>query len=69
VTLRRRGSVRPAKCFLIWVEGPSDMRVGHPEDFGVSVVRPVADITEDHHVSIIPNYFYSRSKIREILVA
>jgi len=29
---------------------------GHPEDFGVSVAGPKADITEDHHVSIIPNY-------------
>ena len=29
---------------------------GHPEDFGDPVAGPVAGITEDRHVSIIPNY-------------
>src|SRR4051812_6824208 len=32
------------------------MGAGHPEDLGVSVAGPVADLAEDHHVSIIPNY-------------
>src|SRR4051812_23078162 len=56
VTLRRRGSVRAAKCFLMRAESSSDMGAGHPEDFGDPVAWPVAGITEDRHVSIIPNY-------------
>src|SRR3954469_6338895 len=56
VTLRRRGSVRLAKCFLIWAESSSDMGAGHPEDVGDSVAGPVADITETRHVTIIPDY-------------
>src|SRR5918997_1207941 len=56
VTLRRRGSVRLAKCVLIWAEGSSDMGAGHPEYVGDPVAGPVLDITDDRHVSIIPNY-------------
>ena len=37
-------------------ERSSDMRGGVPRTSAISVVGPVADITEDHHVSIIPNY-------------
>src|SRR3954465_14513298 len=50
VTLRRRGAVRQAKCLLIWAESSSDMEAGHPGSLGVSVIEPVADITEHHHV-------------------
>jgi len=32
------------------------MVLGHPEDVSDSVAGPVLGITEDRHVSIIPNY-------------
>ena len=45
-----------AKCYWIWAEGSSDMGEGHPEYVGNPVDDPAIGLTEDRHVSIIPNY-------------